>query len=57
MEAGTPCLIFFEPSDEVTEQRIAVKVNHLLIAGEVGIATVPFGPVRLSLLPPGRRGG
>ena len=45
MEAGTSCLIYSEPLDEVTEQWITVKVNHLLITGEVGIATVPFDPV------------
>ena len=45
MEAGTSCLIYSEPLDEVTEQWIAVKVNHLLITGNVGIATVSFDPV------------
>ena len=45
MQAGTSCLIYSEPFDEVTEPWVAVKVNHLLISGDVDIATVPFDPV------------
>ena len=45
MDVGTSCLIFSEPLDEVIEQWIAVEANHLLIAGDVGLATVPFDPV------------
>ena len=45
MEAGTSCLIYSEPLEEVIEQWVAVKVNHLLITGNVGIATVSFDPV------------
>lgn len=43
-ETANSVLILSEPLDHAEEQWVAVPQNHLLIAGEGGIAVLPFEP-------------